>query len=102
MSKLHPEQQDDEIYLGNTLPEDVWRSSWTTSRLGNIPLCFRGLPLEGASLKPWFIKTQEVENKISAAKAENKPWSADTVRALEPLVKYRDAFHPECILLFFS
>jgi len=85
-TKAHPEQQQDEIYLGNTRPEDLRKSSWRSSRLGKNPLRRDGTPYTGGGLKPWFIKRSEVEAAIEAKRIENKPWSADSIRVFEEML----------------
>lgn len=78
--KTHPEQRPDEIYMGNATREDVARSSWRTSRLGNTPLMADGSPLNSHDLRPWFIKRSEVEQAI---RDEN---NADLIRVYESLL----------------
>lgn len=88
----HPEQQDDEIYMGNTNPEDVHRSSWRTSRLGKQPLMRDGTPIDGSRLRPWFIQISEVQQSIETERKLNKPWSAERIATLQPMVDQRTAF----------
>jgi hypothetical protein len=66
--RTHPEQEPDEVYLGNTTIEGVMRSSWRTSRLGEYPLCADGSPYKGTDLRPWFIKRSEVQGEINKLK----------------------------------
>lgn len=90
--KHHPEQQPDEIYMGNTTLDGVLGSSWKTSRLGNVALSSSGEPLETwDNYKPWFIKVSEVESAISMAKHENKPWGKYFIRAFQEMVDNKTA-----------
>ena len=82
----HPEQQPDEIYLGNTRPCNIGKSSWRTSRLGVNPLMANGLPYNGNDLKPWFIKKSEVISAIESKKLENKPWSQESINIYEKML----------------
>lgn len=65
----HPEQGCDEIYMGNTLPQEVFKSSWLTSRLGHCPQKSDGTPLLG-DYRPWFIKRSEVQATLDNVKYE--------------------------------
>lgn len=58
----HPEQQKDEIYLGNCIPEKL-QTSWMTKRLGVIAYDVDG-NIINYGLKPWFIKRSEVQEAI--------------------------------------
>jgi hypothetical protein len=60
----HPEQHDDEIYLGNTTERDLWRSDWNSSRMGEASKSPFG------DLRPWFIARSEVEGKIRSISAD--------------------------------
>lgn len=71
IEKTHPEQQEDEIYLGNTIPEALNQSTWKTSRLGDIPRMVDGSPIaEKTVLRPWFIKRFEVQAALDAELAK--------------------------------
>ncbi len=84
--KTHPEQRPDEIYLGNTRPEDLWKSSWRTSRLGENPLMVDGTPYTGGNLNPWFIKKSEVQAQIDSEKLNNKLWSEERIKTFEQMI----------------
>ena len=87
----HPEQQPDEIYMGNSAPETLAKSSWRTSRLGLNPLKADGSPLIGwDDLKPWFIKKSEVQAAIEAKRLENKPWSQESITVYEKMLAEAD------------
>lgn len=90
--KHHPEQADDEIYMGNSTLEAMHKSSWRTGRLGNQPLTRGGAPLSDSELRPWFIKLSEVQHAIDHARAENKPWAGDIIKSLQPMVDHRSVF----------
>lgn len=84
MKKHHPEQQDDEIYLGYNIASDMWKSWWQTSRLGNIvedDKC-----KEDREYRPWFILRSEVQCKIDTEKAQNNSWSADRIRVYQEML----------------
>ena len=92
--KHHPEQLEDEIYMGNSTPDGVAKSSWKTGRLGKIALMRNGKASEyfQETFRPWFIKVSEVEASIETERYENKPWSAERIRALQPMVDKRTVF----------
>lgn len=93
--KHHPEQLEDEIYMGNCTPRDTARSSWATGRLGKLTLNAKEEscdPFTAQAIKPWFIKLAEVEQAIATERELSKPWSAEKIRALQPLVDHRTAF----------
>lgn len=89
--KYHPEQLDDEVYMGNSIGE-TWRLSWRTSRLGFVAFDIDSHPIKETQLRPWFVKVSEVQAKIDSVRLENRPWSADTIRALQPMVDHRTVF----------
>lgn len=64
----HPEQKVGEIYLGNADPNIFFKTSWKTSRLGNQPLKLDGTPYTGGGLKPWFIQSSEVQDRLNTEK----------------------------------
>ncbi len=84
--KHHPEQQDDEIYMGNSTFEGVLKSSWLTKRRGN--------PVSGQNedIKPWFIKVSGVEARITARRRENNPCRAEYIENLQQMIDERTAF----------
>jgi len=84
--KTHPEQLPEELYLGNARPEDVWRSPWRTSRLGENPLKADGTPYTYGGLKPWFIQRAEVQAEIEKEKRNAQPWSPDIIQAFEGML----------------
>lgn len=66
--KRHPEQADDEIFLGNHTDANYPQVGWQSKRWGNIAYMVNGAPLserDARILKPLFIKRSEVEQKIS-------------------------------------
>ncbi len=94
--KHHPEQLEDEIYMGNSTLEDMLKSSWKTSRLGEVALMANGQPIDWrggrTDLKPWFIKVSEVEQSIENERLNYKPWSAERIRTLQPMIDERTCF----------
>lgn len=83
---VHPEQQTDEIYMGNTHSHNTApTSTWQTIRLGMKPLKSDGTPYTGGGLRPWFVQRQEVQRKLAAELRSENPWEA-RVRALEQLL----------------
>lgn len=89
--KHHPEQQDDEIYMGNWDREKI-ETDWKTLRLGIVPHGSDGEPLNHSHSRPGFVKISEVQRKIDSVVAENKPWSAEIVRTLQPMIDQRTRF----------
>jgi hypothetical protein len=81
----HPEQSDDEIYLGNATLEDMFDSTWKTSRLGYNPLGNEGQSLFNSGLKPWFIKKSEVWAAIETETSLGDPFGR--VKAYEKMLK---------------
>lgn len=89
----HPEQQTDEIYMGNCTVAEMRRSLWKTSRLGRIARNPSGVPILQPlhpyitdKTFPWFIKRSEVEDAISAEKIANRPWSPERIQGYEGLL----------------
>lgn len=70
--KRHPEQQNDEIYLGNATLGEMRKSLWRTSRLGKQTFMRDGTPFKGESY-PWFIKKSEVEQRIEIERQNGGP-----------------------------
>ncbi len=102
--KHHPEQLEGEIYMGNARNEDLAKSGWRTSRLGNVALSATGKASNQPSqnpLRPWFIKVSEVEERIGvlqgmidgqgvelmALSSHQKEAVADALKALDRVVK---------------
>lgn len=89
----HPEQLEDEIYMGNASLGDICKSSWTTSRLGELRLDISGRECDTkntpASLKPWFIKISEVQNRIDNERATNHSWSQSIINSLQQMIDNR-------------
>jgi hypothetical protein len=59
---MHPEQQDDEVFITNSRPEDVSLICWTTKRIGGQAFGKDGNPI--TSLVPVFVKRREIEEAI--------------------------------------
>ena len=92
-TKHHPEQLEDEVYMGNSSPHGLSRSSWKTSRLGEVVLKANGEPIDWhggrTELRPWFIKVSEVERAIAIERLNYEPWSAARIRTLQPMIDRR-------------
>ncbi len=82
----HPEQKEDEIFLGNACHADAQKSYWKSSRFGNVAYQLDGkvIPYSeskdyfGVSfdrLRPWFIKKSEVERRIQSLPEERGIYS---------------------------
>ena len=84
--KTHPEQRALELYLGNTRTEDVWKSSWKTSRLGSYPYCTDAKPYTGGGVLPWFIERSEVELAIQTELFADKPWSPERIKFYQSML----------------
>lgn len=65
MQKHHPEQQDDEIYLGNHQDYRRVKIGWKTWRAGKVAYDTKGNVLK--NLEPVFVKRQEIEAAIVAS-----------------------------------
>jgi len=101
--KQHPEQQDDELYMGNTTEHDFPKSSWVTKRMGKvahyaaaagggvIPQSEDGATERpvGGKYYPWFITVAEVEQAIRTAESEAKPWSAEKIAVYRKMLEER-------------
>jgi hypothetical protein len=97
----HPEQRDGEIYMGNTMKHDFMLCAWMSKRLGETALDVSGnaIPKSPESygygrLLPMFIQRSEIEQTIATEKLLNRPWSAEKIRDLMPLLA-EDWMHPE-------
>ena len=60
----HPEQQPDEIYMGNTHGKPV--TAWQTVRIGKQAYDIYNMSII-QGLSPWFIKRKEVEDCIASS-----------------------------------
>ncbi len=68
--KQHPEQQEGEIYMGNSDPSGFAASFWRTKRQGVAALDVNISPINYAyehRLRPWFIKADEVRETVRVA-----------------------------------
>jgi hypothetical protein len=81
---MHPEQLQDEIFMGNATREDVLKSSWRSSRLGNVAYDINGNVVSG--LFPWFIKREEAEQEIRTERLMDKPWSKRKIGVYENML----------------
>jgi hypothetical protein len=75
MKKLHPEQQDGELYMGNATEEQYPRFRWRTKR--------RGETSHDGNEFPWFIAAAEVRERIaSSVRAPNSAERIAVYRAM--------------------
>lgn len=84
--KTHPEQQPDEIYLGNTVPSNLDKSEWKTKRLGIKCMLQAGTLYISEYLKPWFIKRSEVQEALDKQRFENHPGSPERIKVYEQML----------------
>lgn len=66
MNQRHPEQQLDEIFIGNS--SLCWRSSWRTLRIGDVAFALDGTVVVGAT--PAFVQMSEIEQAIRDAEMD--------------------------------
>jgi len=71
MEKSHPEQGDDEIFMGNTTDQWFGKMGWLTKRLGKHGLTALDQPT-GSDWKPCFIKRSEVEGVIAKSQCDGE------------------------------
>lgn len=70
MKKHHPEQQEDEIYLGNESTSNFLyhkqpACGWKSKRNGHQAFYSDGTPMQSGDMCPMFIKRSEVEAAIN-------------------------------------
>ena len=78
---IHPEKLENEIYLGNYVPETLYLCGWLSKRVGNVAYDIYGKVIEKNyhGLMPVFIKKEEVQNRIK----DPEYWhSADTYQEM--------------------
>lgn len=103
--KHHPEQKDNEIYMGNVRLNDrkfsyfEEKTSWKTNRYGNVAYTIFGTKLDCENYYPWFITIEEVQNQINQLKWEIKnipcTWNGnklETIAIYEQMIKDRTVF----------
>ena len=92
---MHPEQQSDELFLGNATTESVRQSAWVTSRLGVQAYDINGKPIEshaydinGKRIKyrPWFIKREEVKWLVYAMSVSSQPGAKERRSVYEKML----------------
>lgn len=87
---LHPEQQDGELYMGNTTVNSFDCSGWVTKRMGKVARYHDGREMErdgiGKGLFPWFIDRSEVEQAIRTAETGGKLGSAKKIRTYRKML----------------
>lgn len=106
--KYHPEQESDEIYMGNASLAEIKASNWKTSRLGNnaydtngIMIYYYGYYTSNGNvfrnhyygIRPWFIKKQEVQNRM-----EKEKDNSFAVSLLKPMIENNTVFDPNKII----
>ena len=62
--KHHPEQGDDEIFMGNTVPNEC-HIGWKTRRFGQVAYNIHGERIKSGMYVPAFIKKQEVREALA-------------------------------------
>lgn len=65
--KHHPEQEDDEIFLGDVTPINYDRTGWKTKRAGGQSYNSDGSINPDERVKPLFVKRSEVEQALAEA-----------------------------------
>ena len=93
----HPEQRDDEIYMGNFVKREVRgerirkHTGWWTERWGAWPMGRDGYPLPDEGTHPVFIKRGEVEEKVKELRATSSgPLDQWTAGCLSDLLETGD------------
>ncbi len=66
--KHHPEQKEDEIYLGTTSKSTINVSAWKTKRLANFAYKKDYTPILDSEVASWFVKISEVQSEIDRLK----------------------------------
>jgi hypothetical protein len=56
----HPEQEKDEVFLGNDIPEELELTRWKTKRVGRYPFSPNGRMQKGRV--PVFVKIEEMQS----------------------------------------
>lgn len=87
---LHPEQNGDEIYMGNTSAREMIRSDWRSKRTGFAAYDINGENINHLGLVPWFINTDEVWEKIVALSVRVAHKTGDVGRDISTIRIYRD------------
>ena len=64
----HPEQADDEVFIGNTAPTEFSRYDWTTKRMGIQAIRPDSRIIE--DYRPVFVKRNEIEAKLATAEKD--------------------------------
>lgn len=78
--KHHPEQGDDEIFMGNTVPSQC-HIGWKTKRFGKYAYNAHGKLITNNEYVPAFIKKQEVREALA-----NEQIDADRRRVWEKML----------------
>lgn len=58
---VHPEQTDDDVWIGNMQAADFKHVGWTTKRIGKRPQEMSGKAITTAGFRPVFVKRSEIE-----------------------------------------
>jgi len=88
----HPEQQDDEIYMGSASRADLSVFQWESSRLGRITYDSDGRPLNSLRVRPWFIQVAEVTAAIKQESLRDQAGSQAKIRLWQEMVDKRSIF----------
>lgn len=103
--KHHPEQKENEIYMGNVRMTDESypfyenKTSWKSNRYGNTAYTHFGEPLNLPNYRPWFITIEEVQSAINRLKweIENIPCSwnknkEETIKLYQKMIDNRSVW----------
>ena len=88
--KHHPEQLDDEIYMGNVTTEDVSKSGWGFGRRGGVAHNSDGEPFASKNLTPWFLKVSEVQARIDRERRKT-PRDERAIELFQNMINKREA-----------
>jgi hypothetical protein len=104
--KYHPEQKDNEIFMGNVYLDDrIYRdfqnkTSWKSNRYGDVAYSNVGAKLDYDGYYPWFITIDEVQSAITNLRweIENIPCTCnqnklETIAIYEQMINSRTVFN---------
>ena len=83
----HPEQGEDEIFLGNIKTGRESIVKWTSARFGLVAYKSDGEVDTGA--RPAFVRVSDVEQVIAKLRADDRPWAKLAVASLEEMLLKR-------------
>ncbi len=63
-SKIHPEQDEGEVFLGNCTEDNYEENTgWETKRMGQVAYDVNGEPIRSINLFPVFVQQDEIRKK---------------------------------------